>query len=66
MEKEADNVNEFCERYGLSRSSFYNLFKLGQAPRIMRVGGRVMISKEARDDWRRDRELGAAKPDRAA
>jgi predicted DNA-binding transcriptional regulator AlpA len=66
MEKDAYSIIEFCQRHGLSRSSFYALEKLGQAPRIMRVGGRIMISKEAAADWRRDREVVATKPDQAA
>lgn len=61
MEKDAYNIIEFCQRHGLSRAAFYNLEKIGQAPRIMRVGGRVMISKEAAADWRRERECVPAK-----
>ena len=48
MEKDAYNIVEFCQRHGLSRASFYNLEKIGQAPRIMRVGGRIMISERGR------------------
>ncbi len=61
-DKDAFNIVEFCQRHGLSRASFYNLEKAGQAPRIMRVGARVMVSKEAAADWRRERETVAAKP----
>jgi len=50
----------------LSRATFYNLEKIGQAPRIMRVGGRVMVSKEAAADWRRERETPPAKQPAAA
>ncbi len=60
MEKDVYNIIEFCQRHGLSRSSFYNLEKIGQAPRCMRVGARIMISKEAAADWRREREAAPA------
>lgn len=66
-EKDAYTVIEFCLRHGLSRAAFYKLEPLGQAPRIMRVGGnRVMISKEAAADWRREREGTPAKQTEAA
>jgi hypothetical protein len=60
MEKDAYSILEFCTRHDLSRSAFYNLEKLGQGPRLMRVGTRVMISKEAALDWRREREAAPA------
>ena len=60
MEKDAFNIGEFCQRHGLSRAAFYKLGRIGQAPRIMRVGGRVMVSKEAAADWRREREREVA------
>jgi predicted DNA-binding transcriptional regulator AlpA len=37
-EKDAIGIYEFCDRHGISRSSWYNLIKSGQAPRVMRVG----------------------------
>jgi predicted DNA-binding transcriptional regulator AlpA len=56
MEKDAYNINEFCQRHGLSRSAFYNAINVGEGPRLMRVGSRVMISREAAEEWRRERE----------
>jgi predicted DNA-binding transcriptional regulator AlpA len=56
MERDAFNIIEFCQRHNLSRSAFYELQRIGQAPRIMRVGSRRMISREAAADWRRERE----------
>jgi predicted DNA-binding transcriptional regulator AlpA len=61
MDQDAYNIVEFCQRHRLSRAAFYNLEKIGQAPRIMRVGSRVMISKEAAADWRRERETARSK-----
>ncbi len=56
MELEAFSIQQFCAAHGLSRSSFYNLVKAGTAPRLMKVGTRTLISREAAIDWRRDRE----------
>jgi predicted DNA-binding transcriptional regulator AlpA len=56
MDKDAYNVIEFCTRHGISRSAFYNSLKAGQGPRLMKVGTRVLISKEAAEQWRRERE----------
>lgn len=59
-EKDAYTILEFCQRHGISRSAFYNACKAGQGPRLMRVGNRVMVSREAAEAWRREREAAAA------
>jgi predicted site-specific integrase-resolvase len=53
---DAYSIDEFCERNGISRAFFTTLRSRGLAPRVMKVGGRVLISKEAAAEWRRDRE----------
>jgi predicted DNA-binding transcriptional regulator AlpA len=55
-EKDAYNVQEFCQRHGISRAALYNAIKAKHGPRLMRVGNRVMISREAAEAWRRERE----------
>ena len=52
VEKDAVGILEFCQRHGLSRSTFYNLEKIGRAPKVMRLGAKIMVSKEAMADWR--------------
>jgi predicted DNA-binding transcriptional regulator AlpA len=56
MDKDAYDVIEFCHRHAISRSAFYNSLKNGTGPRIMRLGSRVLVSKEAAEQWRRERE----------
>jgi predicted DNA-binding transcriptional regulator AlpA len=56
MDKDAYNVMEFCTRHGISRSAFYKAIDAKQAPKLMRVGKRILISKEAAEKWRRERE----------
>jgi hypothetical protein len=53
------SINEFCEAYRICRASFYNYQRAGVGPRIMRVGSRRIISVEAAEDWRREREEAA-------
>jgi excisionase family DNA binding protein len=53
---EAYNIPEFCRAHGISRSTFYNLVRDGGAPRLMRVRDRVLISREAAEEWRRQCE----------
>jgi excisionase family DNA binding protein len=53
MDALAYTIPEFCEAYRLSRSGFYNAIARGEAPALMRIGRRVMISREAAEDWRR-------------
>ncbi len=55
-ERDAYSIPEFCKRHGISPSFYFAEAKAGRGPRIMRVGTRVLISKEAAADWRRDRE----------
>jgi len=56
MEKQAYSIDEFCFAHGFCRASFYNMLKRGEGPRVMKVGGRTLVSHEAAADWRRDRE----------
>jgi predicted DNA-binding transcriptional regulator AlpA len=56
VEPDAMSLGDFCERHAISRSGFYKLEKAGIAPRIMRVGGKLLISREAAARWRRERE----------
>jgi hypothetical protein len=53
---DAYSVPAFCEAHGISRSTFYNLIEVGKAPRLMRVNKRVLVSREAAADWRRQME----------
>ncbi|MGX8013731.1 hypothetical protein ACVDG8_034570 [Mesorhizobium sp. ORM8.1] len=59
LQTEAYTVPEFCAAHRICRASFYNLQKAAQGPRIMRVGGRVLVSKEAAADWRKAREAAS-------
>ena len=56
----AFSIPEFCRKHGISRAHFYNLSKSGDAPTVMRVGRRTLISTEAAAEWRRRME-GAAR-----
>jgi predicted DNA-binding transcriptional regulator AlpA len=57
---DAFSVDQFCKRHGICRAHFYNLAKAGRAPRIMKVGSRTLISREAAAEWRRQMEADAA------
>jgi predicted DNA-binding transcriptional regulator AlpA len=61
LEQDAMSLGEFCSRHGISRSSYYLLKKAGTAPRLTQVGDRVLLSKEAAADWRREREMAKLK-----
>lgn len=54
----AFTIAEFCDAHGFSRGHYYTLKRLGLAPRVMQLAGRVLISAEAAADWRREREGG--------
>ena len=56
----AYTIAEFCAAHRISRTHLHNLMKLGQGPRIMRLGRRVLISPEAASEWRHDLEQTTA------
>jgi len=62
MDKDAFDILEFCHRHAISRSAFYNSVKNGTGPRLMRLGARVLISREAAEQWRREREQDTVAP----
>lgn len=49
-------IKEFIKAYPMSKVNFYNLIKTNKAPKIMRVGGRVYITKESALEWQRRME----------
>jgi hypothetical protein len=55
---DAFSISQFCRRHGLSVASFYK-FK-DQMPATFSVGTRVLISREAAEMWRREREAQQA------
>jgi predicted DNA-binding transcriptional regulator AlpA len=59
MDKQAYSIDEFCFAHGFCRASFYNMLKRGEGPRVMKVGGRTLVSQEAAMDWRREREANS-------
>lgn len=56
-ERRAFTLNKFCEAHGISRAMFYKLLKAGQAPRVAKVGSKVLITNEAAAEWLRGREV---------
>jgi hypothetical protein len=60
-DRDAFTIPEFCRRHGFSQSHYFALAAAGEGPRVMRVGKRVLISREAAADWRKLRESGQAR-----
>jgi hypothetical protein len=58
---DAFSIKSFCEQHEISEALYFQLQADGVGPRIMRVGGRVLISREAAAQWRRKREAAAAR-----
>ena len=59
MTVEAFSIDSFCEAHNFSKAMYFKLQNEGHGPRVMRVGNRVLISREAAADWRREREAAA-------
>jgi hypothetical protein len=65
-EPDANSIPEFCTRHRFSPAKYFQIAAAGEGPRVMRVGKRVLISREAAAEWRRSREAAASKADNAA
>lgn len=52
-EQQAYSIPQFCSAHCISRALFYVLLKNGQAPDIMKLGRRTLISAEAAEMWRK-------------
>ena len=50
---DAYSIATFCKKHAISESFFHKLKNLGLAPATMRVGTRVLISREAARAWRK-------------
>ena len=57
---DAYSIEQFCLAHGISESFFYKLQTLGLGPRVMKIGGRTLISREAAAAWRAEREAATA------
>ncbi len=49
-EKRAFNIEEFCHRYGVGRTTFYEEIKSGRL-RMVKVGKRSLITADAAEAW---------------
>lgn len=58
MNQTAFTIDEWCTANRMCRATFYNLMKSGKGPVIMKVGSKTLISVEAAEAWRRQREAG--------
>lgn len=56
----AMNIPEFCEAFRISEDFYFKLKRQGQGPREMKVGKRTLISVEAANEWRIERERATA------
>jgi len=55
----AYTVDEFCSAHRFTRQHLNKLRKIGQAPKMMKLGRRILISVEAAAEWRKQMEGGA-------
>jgi predicted DNA-binding transcriptional regulator AlpA len=52
-------IDQWCEKHNLSRSTFYNLKKIGKAPRFIKVMECIRITEAADREWCAAREAEA-------
>jgi hypothetical protein len=60
IEPWAFSIRQFCVAYGdFSIDTYFKMNREGWGPATMKVGGRTLISREAAEAWRREREAAA-------
>ena len=59
IERKAFRIPEFCEAYRVGRSTTYEEIREGRL-KIFKVGKLTLISVEAAENWRRQREKAGA------
>jgi hypothetical protein len=47
----AFSVDQFCQRNGICKAHFYNAVRAGRGPRLMKVGRRTLVTRQAETDW---------------
>jgi len=62
FEIDAMSVPTFAKRHGISIGTVYNMLADGRGPPLMRLRGRVLITREGAAAWRRRMERDAAQP----
>jgi len=63
--RKAASIDAFCADHSISRASFYRLLKAGQAPRLLKVGTKQLITEEAAAEWRAAMTEATASPQAA-
>lgn len=53
-------ISVFCQAHGISEDFYFRLQRDGLGPKTMKIGGVTIISVEAAEAWRRDREAATA------
>jgi len=57
---EARTIEAFCNAYQISRSALYAAWSRGEGPRFFRLGTAKRISRQAGEDWIKQREAATA------
>jgi hypothetical protein len=63
---ECYTVQEFCEAHRMGRATYYQLKDQGLAPVEIRLGGKILITKESATRWRAVRDAEAEAEQRKA
>jgi hypothetical protein len=59
-QQDAYTIAEFCVKHRVGRAFYFKIKAQGIGPKEMRVGAKVLISREAAAAWRRARETESA------
>jgi predicted DNA-binding transcriptional regulator AlpA len=54
--KDTYTISEFCKMHNMCKVTFYRLIAAGKAPKLIKLERKVLISKEAAAEWRKNME----------
>ena len=49
--RQAYSITEFCTAYGISKVFLHSLWNRGEGPRRLKIGRKVLITREAAEEW---------------
>jgi hypothetical protein len=60
LERSASSIEQFCIEHSISKRFYYSLRAAGLGPDEIRIGSRVLISRESASRWRAKHEAASA------
>jgi len=51
MNEKVYTIKDFCKHYRISEAKFYKMQRENNAPKLLRIGSRILITQESAKEW---------------